>query len=63
MLPGRPFIMDRQNVRIVEVFGFQWKKNDSIGHVVETRLRDASISATQVLQKCFCNRVMDKHRN
>jgi hypothetical protein len=33
---------------------------ESIGHVVEERLRDASTHATHVLRKCFQSHVKDK---
>jgi hypothetical protein len=33
---------------------------ESLGHVVEERLRDASMHATHVLRKCFRNSVKDK---
>ncbi|KAG7354385.1 KIX domain containing protein [Nitzschia inconspicua] len=45
--------------RILSVWGVS-STYDSIGHVVEERLRDASTRATYLLRKCFQNHVKDK---
>lgn len=45
--------------RVLSVWGVS-STYDSIGHVVEERLRDASTRATTLLRKCFQNHVKDK---
>lgn len=48
------------NRQDLSVWGVENKSYQSVGPVVEERLRDASTQATNVLRKCFGNHVKDK---
>jgi hypothetical protein len=50
---------ENNNASLLSVWGVSGSY-DSIGHVVEERLRDASTYATHVLRRCFRNHVKDK---
>ena len=50
---------DKSNDPLLSVWGVS-STYDTIGHVVEERLRDASTHATFLLRKCFQNHVKDK---
>jgi hypothetical protein len=50
---------DKSKDPLLSVWGVS-STYDTIGHVVEERLRDASTHATYLLRKCFQNHVKDK---
>jgi hypothetical protein len=49
----------KEQPKLLQVWGVEGTY-ESLGHVVEERLRDASMHATHVLRKCFRNSVKDK---
>jgi hypothetical protein len=52
-------LADKKEQDVLTVWGVTGSY-ESIGHVVEERLRDASTHATHILRKCFANHVKDK---
>jgi KIX domain len=58
--PWIPLYHGLTNRQDLSVWGVSDASYESVGRVVEERLRDASMQATQLLRRCFGNHVKDK---